>query len=160
MSYCTSTDVRRLLPDAVVIEGENTTPSITNPRPESIKIVEIDWYIEQADSIINAKLAAIYDIPLRKSNIGGLIKYPDPIPWTSAALTTYLIMTQRLSAGDRAESSKYVIDLYTRAQEVLDHVLNGNIRLMNQNSYTSHRTVKSDLFSIPPGVSKEQSQTK
>ena len=157
MSYCTSTDVRRLLPDAVVIEGENTTPSITNPRPESIKIVEIDWYIEQADSIINAKLAAIYDIPLRKSNIGGLIStrsnYGHP------ALTTYLIMTQRLSAGDRAESSKYVIDLYTRAQEVLDHVLNGNIRLMNQNSYTSHRTVKSDLFSIPQGL-KEQSQTK
>lgn len=155
MPYCQQVDVRRLLPDAVVIEGENPNPNPRDERPESLTTIEIDWYISQADSIINGRLAPVFDIPLRLSNIGGIVKYPDPIPWVSAAITVWLIMTQRLSGGDRADTSAYVEKLHQRAHLMLDQIFNGHIRLDNQNSYTSHRTIKSDLFAIPPGTSKD-----
>jgi hypothetical protein len=160
MAYCTSADVKQFLPDAIVVEGDNPSPSPLNPRPESMTTIELSNYMNQADSIINSRLSGIYDIPLRRSNIGGVIGYPPPVPFIAAAITTYLVMTQRLSAGDRAQSSEYVKDLYDRAMSQLDQIFNGQARLMNQNSFTSHRTIKADLFSIPPGTSKEPAQSK
>lgn len=158
MAYSAKSDVRLFLTRAVVMQGENPTPHPRDPRPESLLDTDTASYIAQADSIINGRISAIYDVPLRKSNIGGTVLYPYPISFISAVFSAWMIFQQRLSGSERA-SSDYTERMYKIATQQLDNIENGRIRLRGQDSYTSSRTVRSDLWAIPIRPSKEPAQT-
>ena len=158
MSYSTKAEVRLFLPRAIVMQGENPTPHPRDPRPESLLDTDTENYIEHADSLINGRLGAIYDVPFKHTNYSGQITYPDPIPFVSAVFAAWMIYQQRMSGSERA-ASDYTERMYKMATQQLDNVENGRIRLRGQDSYTSSRTVKSDLWAIPPRTSKEPAQT-
>ena len=158
MAYSAKADVRRYLPRSVVMQGENPTPHPRDPRPESLLDTDTTAYRAQADSIINGRISAIYDVPLKKSNIGGTVGYPHPIPFISAVFAAWMIFQQRLSGSERAISD-YTERMYGVATQQLDNIENGNIRLRGQDSYTSSRTVKSDLWSIPPRPGTQPANT-
>jgi hypothetical protein len=156
MGYASAEDVRKYLPNAIVIQGENPTPNPRNPNPESLTLTDIEYYVEQSDAQINSILGAIYDTPFRKGNIGGEIKYPEPIVFISAVMAAWMIFQQRLSGADRTIGD-FTERMYKIGMSRLDDILNGRIRLLDQDSYTAHRTIRSDLFPMPPTPFKNPS---
>ncbi len=154
MSYCEVTDLRRFLPREIVFEGENPTPNPRNSNPESLLEVDGEFYIEIAQDTIDGKLAAMYDVPLRKVNYGGRIVYPPPIRTICAMLAASSLFLERVSGADKMQSET-AKEYYRIANQRLDNIANGIIRLTNQNSYIAHRTIKSDLFSRPPSPSAD-----
>jgi hypothetical protein len=145
MGYCTYSDVRRLLPRAIKIQGENPNPHVLDPRPESLTTADIDAYIDYADSQINALVGAIYDVPLQESNQGGKVKFPEPVPFISAAMAAWMIFQQRLSGADKA-TGEYTERMYKVAMSRLQYIVNGQIILRGQTYLRSSRTIKGDLF--------------
>ena len=158
MSYSAKSDVRLFLPRALVLQGENPTPNPRDPRPESLLDTDMNSYITMADSIINGRLATIYDVPLRKANIGGIVDYPYPIRMISAVFSAWMIWQQRLSGSEKA-ASEFVERMYKIATQQLDNIENKRIRLRGQDSYTVSRTVRNDLWAAPMSASKENAQT-
>jgi hypothetical protein len=63
-SYCSVNDLKKYLPPNVVVEGDNPTPNYRNPAPETAANIDLEYYINQASSEIDANLAVHYDIPL------------------------------------------------------------------------------------------------
>lgn len=154
MGYCTNADVRRFLPRPVIIEGENPTPSARNPNAETLTLADLAEYIEQADEYINSKINAIYEVPLKKVNIGGTVKYPSPIPLISARLAAKLIFEQRLSGSDR-QPGEFPKAIYDQAILDLNAVVRGNSRLLGQGSNISSRFARSSWHSVPPNPVKD-----
>ncbi|MEY4573713.1 MAG: hypothetical protein RLZ10_3019, partial [Bacteroidota bacterium] len=62
-AYCTTSDVKQYLPPNVVTEGDNPTPNFRNPAPETATNIDLDFFIEQASSQIDANLSIQYDVP-------------------------------------------------------------------------------------------------
>lgn len=154
MAYCTNADVRRFLPRGVVVEGENPTPSSRNPNAESLQIEDLAEYISQADMYINGELAAIYEVPLKKVNLGGHVGYPPPIPSISARLAAKFVFEQRLSGADR-QVGDFNKGIYDQAMLELNAVIRGNRRLMGQNGNLSSRFSRSAWHPIPPNPVKD-----
>jgi len=157
-AYSTKESVRRYLPKAIILEGENTDPHPFDPRPLSVTDDHIEYYIAQADNMIDARLASIYDVPLRHINLGGHIAYPPIIEFISAVLAAWMIWQRQLSGTDKA-SSDFIEKMYSNAQTELDNILNGYTRLNNQNAYIINRTISADLLSGPYSPVKEPSNT-
>ena len=152
--YCTANDVKRWLPKAITTQGTTgNPPNVLHPNPVSITDLEIDGFIRLADSDINSRLSAVYDVPLRKANMGGVVKYPDPIPMISARFTAMLIFQQRLSGAER-QDAEWVKTNYDNAVNELLAMVAGHQRVENQDSTRSQRFARSDWFHVPPYPSK------
>ena len=152
--YCTYDDVKIWLPKAVTVEGTTgSPPNLLHPNPVSLTNVDIDRYIRLADSDINSRLSAVYDVPLKRTNLGGVVKYPDPIPLISARFTAMLIFQQRLSGAERQEAP-WVPENFNKAMDELMAIAAGHQRLENQDSTRAQRFARSDWFNIPPYPSK------
>jgi len=145
MAYCTVDDVRLYIPRAIRMEGDNPTPDPRDPNPESLTDDEIEEFISQADQYINARIGAIYDIPLRKTNIGGTLAYPSPIPSISARLSAKFIWQKRLAGADR-ETGNFVDKHYAEAMEELNDVIRGHVKVMGQDSFRSKRFAPSTWY--------------
>jgi len=152
--YCTANDVKRWLPKAVTTEGTaGSPPNTLHPNPVSLTDAEIDGYIRLADTDINSRLSAVYDVPLKKANLGGTVKYPDPVPLISARFTAMLIFQQRLSGAER-QDAEWVKDNHGKAMDELMAMVAGHQRPENQDSTRSQRFARSDWFNIPPYPSR------
>lgn len=157
MAYSEINDLKKYLPRSVLFEGDTVA---NNPRAAAVStllIVDAGDFIALADEIIDAKLSSIFDVPLRKVNHGGQITYPPVIRNVSAMLAAHMIFQERLSGSEKMEG-EFTNKLYNVAMQRLDNVANGEIRLRGQNSYTAHRTIKSDLFTRPPNPSTKDAQ--
>ncbi len=148
MGYCSVEDVQIFLPGAIRFEGDNPDPNPADMNPETLLDAEVEGYIEQATQYINSRIGAVYDVPLRKVNIGGTLSYPHPIPSICARLTAKFIWQRRLAGADR-ETGNFVDKHHTEAMEELNDVLRGYARLQNQDSNRSRRFAASDWFDIP-----------
>lgn len=153
MAYCTVDDVQIFLPRAIRVEGSNPTPSPRDPNPESLLDTEVEGFIDQADQYINGRIGAIYDVPLRKANMGGILGYPPPIPSISARLAAKFIWQKRLAGADR-ETGDFVEKHYQEAMEELNDVLRGHVRLQVQDSWRAKRFAPSTWYGIPPSPVK------
>ena len=152
--YCTAADVKRWLPKAITTEGTATNPpNINHPNPVSITNLEIEAYIRLADSDINSRLSAVYDVPLKKTSTGGVVKYPDPIPLISARFAAMLIFQERLTGAERQDAA-WVPENFDKAMNELMYIQGGHQRLENQDSTRSQRFARSDWFNVPPYPSK------
>ena len=152
--YCTVNDVKMWLPKAVTVEGAaGSPPNMLHPNPVSITNSDIESYIRQADSDINSRLSAVYDVPLKKANMGGKVAYPDPIPLISARFTAMLIFQQRLSGSEKADA-EWVRDNFDKAMNELTHIQAGHQRLENQDSARSSRFAYAGWYPVPPYPSK------
>jgi hypothetical protein len=160
--YCTINDVKQYLPPNITLEGDNPIPNFRNPSPESAKNIDLDFFIEEASSQIDANIGVIYDVPLVQKNNGGEISYPHPIPVICAILSAQMYYNQPLQGADRqySEAQKTRFDW---AMNELVRIQNGEIRLSGQRSTKGDRFVRSTLRGAPKnpaegGRSKGQNQ--
>ena len=130
-SYCSTEDVKQYLPPNVVTEGDNPTPNFRNPAPETATNIDLDFFIEQASSQIDANLSIQYDVPLKQMNLGGDLSYPHPIPVICAILAAQMYYSQALQGADR-QFSEAQKDRFEWAQTQLVRIQNGEIRLFGQ----------------------------
>ena len=152
--YCTTADVRRYLPRAVVIQGENPTPNPRNTRPESLETTDIESFIDDACSYINTELGSIYMVPLHMTNMDGDVVFPPPIPSITARLAAKLIWEQRLSGADQ-QAGEFVQNHYKEALRELNGIVTGSRRLMGQFGQVGVRFTRASWFGIPPMPAKE-----
>lgn len=157
MGYSTVDDVKLYLSEAVTTEGSNPTPSFYNPNPESLLNIDIENYIDQADQYINGELGAIYMVPLKMVNMGGIVSFPMPIPSISARIAAKFIWEQRLTGADKA-SGEFVENHYKQAMVELNELVRGNRRLFGQNGQMGSRFSRASWHHIPPYPSKEPPQ--
>jgi len=154
MPYCSVSDVKRFLPKAVTVEGITPSPpNVLNPNPVSLSDTDISGFIALADSDINSRLSGVYDVPLKKVNMGGTVQFPPPIPMISARFAAMLIFQQRLSGAER-QDAEWVKENFNRATDEMLDIEGGRQRLAGQYSTRAARFVKSDWFPIPPWPSK------
>ena len=152
--YCTADDVKKWLPKAVTVQGAaGNPPNVLHPNPVSITTLELEDYIRRADSDINSRLSAVYDVPLKKANMGGRVDYPDPIPLISARFTAMLIFQERLSGAEKADA-EWVRENFDKAMNELMAIQAGHQRLENEESTRSSRFAYSNWFNLPPYPSK------
>jgi phage gp36-like protein len=147
-AYCKTTDVKQYLPPNVVAEGDNPVPNFRNPSPETATNINLDFFIEQASSEIDANLSISYDVPLKQVNLGGEVAYPHPIPVICAILAAQMFYAQALQGADR-QSSEAQKDRFEWAMNELVRIQNGEIRLFGQRNTRGDRFVRSTLRGIP-----------
>jgi len=152
--YCTIDDVAIYLPNNVIIEGTTPSPNPLNPEPDSVTTVNIEFYIKAAAQRINACLRTVYDVPLKKVNQGGLIQYPDPIPFVNAVLAAQMIYEQKLQGADR-EKSESQKAREANAEITLTSVQNGELLLDGQRALRSSRFVSNTLYPAPKNPAVE-----
>jgi phage gp36-like protein len=153
-AYCKTTDVKQYLPPNVVAEGDNPVPNFRNPSPETATNINLDFFIEQASSEIDANLSIAYDVPLKKVNLGGDVAYPHPIPVICAILAAQMFYAQALQGADR-QSSEAQKDRFEWAMNELVRIQNGEIRLFGQRNTRGDRFVRSTLRGIPTNPRKD-----
>lgn len=147
-SYCTVQDVKEYLPPNVVSEGTNPFPNPRNPAPETLTVATVNFYIQQACGHIDAALGSIYDVPLAKTNMGGDIKYPDPISEMAAVMAAALIFEQRLQGADR-QRSELVEQRVKEFKADLNAIKNGEVVLWGQRRTRGSRFVRNTLYNAP-----------
>jgi phage gp36-like protein len=147
-SYCSVNDLKKYIPPNVVIEGDNPTPNYRNPAPETAANIDLEYYINQASSEIDANLAVHYDIPLKQVNLGGEVSYPNPIPVICAIMAANLFYAQGLQGADR-QFSEAQKDRFDWAMNELVRIQNGEIRLFGQRNTRVDRFVRSTLRPVP-----------
>jgi hypothetical protein len=147
-SYCSTSDVKQYLPPNVVAEGDNPVPNFRNPAPETATNIDLDFFIEQASSEIDANLSVQYDVPLKQMNLGGDLAYPHPIPVICAILAAQMYYSQALQGADR-QFSEAQKDRFEWAMNELVRIQNGEIRLFGQRNTRGDRFVRSTLRGIP-----------
>ena len=147
-AYCTTSDVKQYLPPNVVAEGDNPTPNFRNPAPETATNIDLDFFIEQASSQIDANLSIQYDVPLKQMNLGGDLSYPHPIPVICAILAAQMYYMQALQ-GAESQYSDAQKQRFDFAQNQLVRIQNGEIRLFGQRNLRGERFVRSTLRGMP-----------
>ena len=147
-SYCSINDLKKYLPPNVVVEGDNPTPNYRNPAPETAANIDLEYYINQASSEIDANLAVHYDIPLKQVNLGGEVSYPNPIPVICAIMAANLFYAQGLQGADR-QFSEAQKDRFDWAMNELIRIQNGEMRLFGQRNTRVDRFVRSTLRAVP-----------
>lgn len=153
-TYCTVSDVQIYLPSNIVVEGTNTAPNPRNPNPETLLIVNIEFYIEQVCDMIDSALGSQYDVPLKKVNLGGVVRYPDAIPAIAAVLSAQLIYEQKLQGMDQ-EKSEMVKSRVQWATNELLVLQNGERRLAGQRATRGSRFVRSTLYGVPKNPAQD-----
>ena len=93
--------------------------------------IDLDFFIEQASSQIDANLSIQYDVPLKQMNLGGDLSYPHPIPVICAILAAQMYYSQALQGADR-QFSEAQKDRFEWAMNELVRIQNGEIRLFGQ----------------------------
>ena len=153
-SYCTVADVKKYLPQNIITEGQNPDPNPFNPSPETLPVVNIEFFIEQACIQIDSALSTIYDTPLKKINFGGDVHYPPPIPTIAALLASQMIWEQRLQGVDsqRSESQK---ERERWAYSELTLIQNGERRLVSQRATRGNRYIRNTALDIPKNPVKD-----
>jgi phage gp36-like protein len=131
-----------------VAEGDNPVPNFRNPAPETATNIDLDFFIEQASSEIDANLSVQYDVPLKQMNLGGDLAYPHPIPVICAILAAQMYYSQALQGADR-QFSEAQKDRFEWAMNELVRIQNGEIRLFGQRNTRGDRFVRSTLRGIP-----------
>ncbi len=145
--YCSVSDVKQYLPDNIIVEGTNPTPSPRNPSPDSLKNTDMKFFIEQACDHIDASLGTMYDVPLQKVNVGGEVKYPGNIPAIAALFTADLIYRRRLKGADR-QMSETIKDEIEWAKQEMQSLQNGERQLFGQRNTVGSRFVRGTLHNI------------
>lgn len=156
--YASVSDVQLYLTDAISIEGDNPTPSMLDPNPESMEELDVLAYINQAAQYIDSEISAIYMVPLKKVNMGGIVYYPPPIPSIAARLAAKFIWEQRLTGAEKGDGDKFIENHYKQALLELNEIVRGNRRLMGQNGQLGSRFSKASWHHIPPYPAKEPPQ--
>ena len=145
--YCTVDDVRSFLPANVVIEGENPNPNWMNPNNETVLEINIDYFIDMASDRIDMFLGSVYDTPLKKTNVDGIIRYPFAITYICSVLTAQMIYAQRLQGSDHQRSEVQEQREKDVAAQIAS-IQNGEAVLKGQRS-RGHRFVSSTLYNTP-----------
>jgi len=152
--YCNIEDVVVYLPNNINVEGVNSNPDPYNPEPANLLVDNIEFYIEQATQRINALIRAVYDVPLKKINQGGVVDFPSPIPTICAILASQMIYEQKLQGADRESS-----DSQKRREEWSENMLvrlqNGEIVLEGQRRTRSSRFISNTLRGAPKNPAVE-----
>ena len=146
--YCTEDDVKHFLPENIIAESEAFTPNPMNPEPVTLQNIDIDFFITQACSRIDAALATIYDVPLKKVNQGGEIDFPYPVRTIAAILTSQMIFEQRLQGADRVRSESQK-EREKWAEDELLLIQNGERKLMGIRVTRGNRFVRGTLPNVP-----------
>ena len=155
-AYCNTDQVKQYLPPNVVTEGSNPNPNFRNPAPETASNVNLDFFIQQASSQIDANLAIIYDVPLKQMNMGGEVAYPHPVPVICAVLAAQMYYSQALQGADK-QFSEAQKGRFEWAMNELVRIQNGEIRLFGQRNTRGDRFVRATLRGIPNNPRKDGS---
>jgi hypothetical protein len=145
--YCSVDDVRAYLPTNVVVEGDNPSPNFMNPNREAVMTVNVLFFIEQASDRVDMMLGTIYDVPLKKTNHDGEVKYPAAISYITAVLAAQMIYAQKLQGADKQKSESQI----KREEDAigqLSSIQNGEAILKGQRA-RGHRFISSTLYNAP-----------
>lgn len=152
--YCDATDVKKFLPPNIITEGSISNPDPLDPAPSTLTNVDIAYFIDLACARIDAALASIFDVPLKKVNQGGAVDFPAPIRMISALLTSQMIFEQRLQGADRVRSeSQKEREKWAETELLL--IQNGERRLLGQRNTRANRFVRGTLPNIPRNPAPE-----
>ena len=146
--YCTTDAVGKLLPNNVIIEGENPDANPFDRSAENTTIDDIEFFIRQAAQEIDGALGTMYDVPFKKTIVGDAVDYPAPIPRICTVLAASLIYNQKLQGGD-SEESQAQQKREDWAREQLVQIQNGQLRLPNQRATRSNRFVRNTILNAP-----------
>jgi phage gp36-like protein len=145
--YCNVNDVKRYLPSAIVVEGNNPTPDPFDPNPENMKVIDIEQYIVDASSRIDMALSTMYDTPLKKINEGGIKDFPGAIRNICSILASQMIFEKELQGADRQRSeSQKEREKWAEGELLL--IQNGERRLKGQRCTRGSRFVRGTLYDI------------
>lgn len=149
MAYATTSELQKILPSSVVI-GDTLTGN-TN-----ILTTDAEYYLEQADDIINAYLNSIYRIPLIKykemdwsaSPPTETELYPPPIPLICARLAAAQIYDEIIMANQEPNVSEWGKNIRSLAFDDLTQIQSGIIMLKSQ-KFIGKRFVRMELKDMP-----------
>ena len=145
-AYCLQSDVEEFLPKNLHPEG-TTSPDYANPESDDLSIADIDYFIQMASSRMDAAFRTQYYVPFKKINQGGVVSYPDPIPYMCAVLASQMIYERTLQGTDRAKSESQI----KREEEVVAYIRdiqNGELMLDAQ-KLRGNRFVRAPLYNVP-----------
>ena len=146
--YCDVNSVRKFLPSNLFVEGDNDNPTFGSPQSDNLSLDTIEFYIEMASGLIDAAIGTIYDVPLRETNRGGIIGYPQPIPYIASLLTARFIYEQVLQGSDNQKTEEQK-EGEKRALNELKLVQNGERVLDHIRATKSSRYVTGTLYNAP-----------
>jgi phage gp36-like protein len=146
--YCSKEDVKKYLPPNIVVEGDNPDPNYRNPTPESVFNIDLNYFVEQASDEVDGALATQYDVPLKKVNFDGEIRYPNPIPEIVAILSAARIYEQKLQGADK-QMSDAIKERNKWAYDQLYKMQNGELRIYGNRNTRGSRFVRSPLQGAP-----------
>lgn len=152
-NYCTVLDVEQYLPLGISdeVQGdlpETDEPNWLNPNSKTVTASNLIFFINQACRIIDGALSTQYDVPLRRTNIGGDVGFPDPVPTIAAILAADLIFEQRLLGTEKQQSDTQK-ERKDWAYQELDNIQNGERRLIGQRYTRGDRFVRGTLRNTP-----------
>lgn len=145
-SYCSTTDVEKYLPANLTVGS--STGNFRNPNPANVSTTELDFFIEQASDYVDSAIATQYETPLKKTNSGGTVSYPNPIPQITSILAAQTIYAQKLQGAD-AQYSEAQKTRLEWAETQLARIQNGEIRLLGQRNTMGDRFVRGTIRNIP-----------
>lgn len=152
--YCTTEAVGKLLPDNVIIEGENPDNNPFDRNAENTLIEDVEYFIKQAASEIDGTLGTIYDVPFKKTIVDDSLDYPAIISRLCAVLAAGLIYDQKLQGAD-SQSSDAQKKREDWAREELTLIQNGERRLQAQRATRSDRFVRNTIRNAPRNPAKD-----
>lgn len=158
-SYCTVEDVRKILPQNIVI-GKNVIKDNAQITEERVQ-----YMIEEMASQIDSYLTALYRIPLIPFKISDISadpivfvsKYPDPIPLVNARLTSANIYDTIFMSQQEPNQSEWGKNNRALAFDDLKMIQSGTIQLKGQ-EYVNMRFVRMSLLDPPRIPTKDSIQ--
>lgn len=129
-------------------EGENPDPNPFNPAPETLPVVNIQFFIQQACIDIDSALATIYDVPLKQVNFGGDIQYSPPIVTVAAILASEEIW-ERVLQGTDSQHSEAQKNREKWAHDELALIQNGERYLVGQRATRGNRYTRNTALDVP-----------
>jgi hypothetical protein len=125
MSYTTADKVAEYARNLEVKYGKSAT--IT---PNQVEI-----YITDADTVLNARLCHAYYTPLQQIVRGGVTKYPDPVPFIAtkvAAAMAIRSIYSRIDAQTSASADQHLTDAMKELNRFTDGTFQGSNKLDGQ----------------------------
>jgi hypothetical protein len=152
MAYCTIDDVRSLLPQSVTKNlDEQLDETIIN---KTLSEIDIEYFMDSADRIIDSAVSVIYVTPLvrivevTRATNAETITYPQPISYTAALLSAYLIF-QKVFSEMQAPNQipEYAKSYKESAMRHLNDIRAGALDLKGQRKI-GHRYLKPESQNV------------
>ena len=108
---------------------------VRNGELAAITPAQLQVYVDDADTIVNARLVHAYYVPLKQITRSGVTKYPDPIPLIAtkiAAANACRSVFSRIDPQASAVAEQHLTDAMRELDKFTNGTFQGSNRLEGQ----------------------------